>query len=87
MSARWSSWRRATVQQLWALAEAQPDAFDGRSARSLQRVGQRLISWNKAGEHQATLTRLKARLDALCEQLASADPQRAACVAVFTPPA
>ena len=76
-----------TVQQLWALAEAQPDAFDGRSARSLQRVGQRLIGWNKAGDHQATLARLKAKLDALCEQLGSAAPQRAACGAVFTPPA
>ena len=73
------------VLQLWALAEAQPDAFHERSARSMQRVGKRLMEWNKAGAHQAAFTQLKEKLDAVCSRLDSADPQRARCSALFVP--
>ena len=72
-----------TVLQLWALAEAQPDAFFERSGRSLQRVGSRLAGWNKGSAHPAVLARLKARLDAVCARLGAGDPQRESCRSVL----
>jgi thioredoxin-related protein len=73
----------ATVMQLWALAEAQPDAFFERSGRSLQRVGSRLAVWNQSGTHPAVMKRLQARLDAVCVRLPPSDPQRPSCRAVM----
>ena len=73
----------ATVMQLWALAEAQPDAFFERSGRSLQRAGTRLAAWNKGGAHPAVMKRLQARLDAVCAHLSPGDPQQASCRAVM----
>jgi thioredoxin-related protein len=75
----------ATVMQLWALAEAQPDAFFERSGRSLQRVGARLVAWSQGGTHAAVMKRLQLRLDAVCAQLSPADPQQASCRAVTAP--
>ena len=72
-SARWSTWRRptrrrskATTLQLWREAAAQPDAFEQRSARSLQRVGKKLQAWSQGGAHGASMTRLRGELDTLC---------------------
>ena len=73
----------ATVMQLWALAEAQPDAFFERSGRSLQRVGSRLAAWNQAGAHPAAMKRLEAQLEVVCARLAPSDPQQASCRAVL----
>ena len=73
----------STVMQVWALAEAQPDAFFERSGRSLQRVGSRLAAWNKAGAHSAVMKRLRARLDAVCARLPPSDPQQASCQAIL----
>ena len=60
-------------------AAAQPNAFYERNERVLQRVGQRLSAWNKAGHHAAVIQRLRAQLDAVCGRLEAADPQRATC--------
>ena len=52
-SPRWSSSRRRTkaieaaTAKLWSEAAAQPDAFYMRSARYLQKVGEKLQAWNK----------------------------------------
>ena len=71
------------VQQLWGEAAAQPDAFYERSARSLQRVGNGLKSWNRGGTHAAAFKRLQASLDSVCRQLNSSDPQRQTCEALL----
>jgi thioredoxin-like negative regulator of GroEL len=76
-----------TVQQLFTEAAEQPDAFFERSARSLQRVGAQLQSWNKDNKHAAVVQRLQAQMTAICAALPSQDAQRGACEAVFKPPA
>jgi thioredoxin-related protein len=76
-----------TVQQLFTEAAAQPDAFYERSARSLQRVGTQLQTWNKEKKHAAVVQRLQAQMTEICSRLPAQDAQRAACEAVFKPPA
>ncbi len=76
-----------TVQQLFAEAAAQPNAFFERSARSLQRVGTQLQIWNKDKKHTAAVQRLRAQMTDICAGLPEGDTQRAACHAVFKPPA
>ena len=76
-----------TVQQLFTEAAAQPDAFFERSARSLQRVGTQLQSWNKDKKHAAVVQRLQTQMTEICKGLPAQDTQRAACEAVFKPPA
>jgi hypothetical protein len=76
-----------TVQQLFAEAAAQPDAFFERSARSLQRVGTQLQTWNKDKKHAAVVQRLQAQMTGICTRLPDSDTQRAACDAVFKAPA
>ena len=71
---------------LLAEAAGDPAAFHERSARSLQRVGSRLAEWNREGQHDAVLQRLRDGPDgvaALCARLDAADVQRAACEAVL----
>lgn len=65
--------------QLWNEAAGQPDAFFERSARSLKRVGSRLVAWNKGGAHAAALIRLGARLEALCAAGERSGEERATC--------
>ena len=69
--------------QLFGEAAAQPNAFYERSARSLQRAGERLARWNADGRHAAELARLRRQLDAVCGKLPAADPQRATCESVL----
>ena len=75
----------SAVQQVWAMAREQPDAFHERSARSLQRIGTRLGAWNVDGAHKAAVARLQTALDAVCARLDRADPQRAKCEGVMRP--
>jgi len=62
-------------------------AFDGRSARSLSRVGRQLGQWNKDGRHSAVVQRLRARLEPVCGKLDGGDAARAACQGTFKAPA
>ncbi len=66
-------------------AAAQPDVFYERSARSLQRVGTRLVGWNKDGAHAAVLKRLQARVNTLCAALPAGDAQRGTCEGLLKP--
>ena len=75
------------VQQLVAEAATHPDAFFERSARSMQRVGTKLLGWNQGGKHAAVVSRLQSQLAAVCAKLPVADPQRAVCDGVFKPAA
>lgn len=68
-----------TATQLFTEATSDKGAFYERSARSLQRVGNKLTAWNVDGKQAAVLQRLRGRVDALCRQVETADNQRAAC--------
>ncbi len=71
------------------LSEAGKDggAFDGRSARSLQRVSTKLVSWNSDGKQAATIKRLQTQLDGVCAKVDGAQGQRAVCQALLKPAA
>ncbi|HEU5295216.1 MAG TPA: disulfide isomerase, partial [Burkholderiaceae bacterium] len=61
-------------------------AFDGRSARSLQRVGKQLAQWNRDGRHGAVVARLRDQLSSVCTRQGDA-AARAACESAFAQPA
>jgi hypothetical protein len=58
----------ALVAELWR--EAFPvhagDDAHARSARSLERIGERLKAWNAGGAHAAAMRRIEASVDAVC---------------------
>ncbi|MFO1285213.1 MAG: thioredoxin family protein [Rubrivivax sp.] len=62
-------------------------AFEGRSARSLQRAGNKLLAWNGDGRHAAVMKRLQGQLDTVCAKVEAADGQRAACEKLLKPAA
>ena len=76
-----------TASQLLAEAARDSGAFEGRSVRSLQRVGTKLTSWNADGKHAAVVRRLQTQLDGLCPKVDAAEGQRAACESLFKPSA
>ncbi len=76
-----------TAAQLLAEASKDDGAFEGRSVRSLQRVGSKLVSWNADGKQAATLKRLQGQLDGICPKVDVAEGQRAACQALLKPAA
>ncbi len=75
----------AVAQTVFDQAAGQPNAFDQRSGRSLQRLGAELMKWNADGKHQAVVDRLNAQLDGICAKLPAGEPQRATCDGVFKP--
>jgi thiol-disulfide isomerase/thioredoxin len=76
-----------TATQLLAEAAKDNGAFEGRSVRSLQRAGTKLVSWNADGKQAAPLRRLQGQLDGICPKLDTADNQRAACQGLLKPAA
>jgi hypothetical protein len=74
-----------TAAQLLNEAAKDGAAFEARSARSLQRVGSKLVGWSTAGQHAATMKRLQAQLRNICPKVQA--QQRAACEGLFKPAA
>jgi hypothetical protein len=74
-----------TAAQLLAEAARDEGAFEGRSLRSLQRVGNKLMAWNADGKQTALLRRLQGQLDGICPKVDATDGQRAACEALLKP--
>ena len=70
---------------LFAEAARDRGAFEGRSARSLQRAGAKLVAWNGDGKKAAALRRLQSQLESACAKADRAPGQRAACTAVLKP--
>lgn len=68
-----------TASKLLAEAAKDEGAFEGRSVRSLQRMGNKLADWNKDGQHAAVLQRLQAQLGGVCAKVDSADGRRSTC--------
>ncbi|MEW6691070.1 MAG: disulfide isomerase, partial [Pseudomonadota bacterium] len=60
-------------------AAAQPDAFEARSGRSMQRIGKLLADWDPMGERAEARRRLQQRLDAVCAKLPAGSEARATC--------
>jgi thioredoxin-related protein len=75
----------AAAQAVFNEAAGQPNAFDQRSGRSLQRLGAKLVKWNEGGKHQAVVDQLAAQVQGVCTKLPAGDPQRATCEGVFKP--
>jgi thioredoxin-like negative regulator of GroEL len=73
----------ALARQLIDAAASSPDGFEGRSARSMQRVGARLLLWNRDGRRRDELQRLQHRLDAVCGALPSGGAARGVCAGVL----
>ena len=77
----------STTVQLWREAAVQSDAFYERSGRSLQRVGARLLAWNRGGEHAAVMARLRGELSGLCTKGERGVAERKTCARLLTPSA
>ena len=69
----------AVAAQLFKEAGEDSAAFHERSARSLQRVADKLKAWNKGPQQAAVLQRLQQQLQGVCARLGADDPQRATC--------
>jgi thioredoxin-related protein len=59
------------------------NAFYERNRAALERLGKKLLSWDKQGEHDASLKKIRAELDGICSKLPGTDPQRATCEGVL----
>ena len=75
------------AKQLFDEAAAMPDAFEARSARSLQRIGAHLSGWAKAGAHGDAMKRLQQQLDGVCTRLPAGDAGRTDCQRLLEPAA
>lgn len=71
------------VTGVLAELEAVPETFYERNRRGLEKMGQRLLGWNKGSGHSAALNRFKLQMDAVCARLPEQDETRAACASVF----
>ena len=47
--------------------------------QGLDRIGKKLVAWNKDQQHGASLTRIRAQMAAVCAKLPSGDPARTSC--------
>ena len=56
-------------------------------ARSLQRMSNKLGSWNADGKQAAVMRRLQGQLEPLCAKADVAQGQKAACQALLRPAA
>ncbi|TDM06145.1 MAG: disulfide isomerase [Ideonella sp. MAG2] len=72
-----------TASQLITEAANQQGAFYERSARSLQRVGQKLAVWNGKGEHKDVIQRLRQQITPVCAKLPAEGGQKAVCEGVI----
>ncbi len=73
--------------QLIGEARRDAGALEGRSLRALQRVSNKLVSWNADGRQAATMKRLHAQIAPLCAGADTAEGQKAACKALLEPSA
>jgi thioredoxin-related protein len=65
--------------------ESVPETFYERNRRGLEKMGQRLLAWQSAGQHASVVKKLKLQLDGVCAKLPVQDETHAACTGVFKP--
>jgi len=73
-----------TVTGIFTELSKTENAFYERNRASLDKMGKKLISWNKDGQHQAVFQKVRAQLDGICAKLPANDPQKASCQSVLT---
>ncbi len=56
-----------------------PETFYGRNRIVLEKLGVALKAWKSAPVHEASVDRALARMDAVCQKLPAAAPERAVC--------
>jgi thioredoxin-like negative regulator of GroEL len=74
-----------TMSQLLKDAAGDEAAFEGRSARSLQRAADKLKAWNAAAPQAPVMKRLQTQLNGVCAKVDAASGQRATCQALLKP--
>lgn len=74
-----------TASQMLEEAAMQPNSFHQRSGRSLQRLGEKLASWNRSSAHADVIRRLQSQLKPVCAKLDATDSQRGACDGLLKP--
>ena len=62
---------------------ATPETFYERNRRGLEKMSQRLTTWNAKGQHHALVKKLQNQLNTVCAKLPPQDEARAACLRVF----
>ena len=72
-----------TATRIFDEAARDPAALHDRSARSLQRVADKLKSWNAGGQQAAAIGRLQSRLARVCDGAQLGPPERATCTALL----
>lgn len=58
-------------------------AFYERNRAYLEKMGKKLVEWNKDGKHQLVFAKVKSQLDGICNRLPSGDPQKASCQGIL----
>ncbi len=67
--------------------EPSPDTFYERNRRSLERMGRKLVAWNRDHRHDAALRKLRAEMADVCAKVPTGDPARATCDGALRPAA
>ena len=75
-----------TAARLIDEAAADPGSFYERSGRSMQRLSNKLLAWNRDGQHAAPLKRLQVRLDGVCRKLPAGAAPRTTCEGLLKAP-
>ena len=77
----------AVARSMIGEAAGQPGAFYERSGRALQRMSDKLVTWNASagGKHRVALERLSGELQGTCAKLPPGAPDRATCDGLLKP--
>ncbi|MCX7207800.1 MAG: thioredoxin family protein [Proteobacteria bacterium] len=76
-----------TAQGILKEVAVTPNAFYERSRRSIEKIINKLASWNKDKQHDAAVGRVLTQLDGICSKLPASDPQRGVCQDLLKPKA
>ncbi|WP_232062988.1 thioredoxin family protein [Undibacterium sp. KW1] len=71
------------VQSVFGEAAKVDNAFYERNRAYLEKMGKKLIDWNKEGKHQVAYQKARSQLDGICGKLPANDPQKAVCQGVL----
>ena len=77
----------ATVLKLLDEAARDPGSFYKRSGTAMKRIGKALTTWNREGQHAASLKRLQAKLPGLCARVPAAEDRQRHCLDLLKAPA
>ena len=73
----------AATQSVIGELDPAPDTFYGRNQRALERMGKKLVAWDKGQKHDTSLKRMRTQMAGICVKLPAGDPARSSCDSVF----